>query len=359
MSKNGNKQIEWYRTDVGELSSDEFLILTQMMGEQYTYRFLKLREAIYKEGFFLLWNYKNARSYCIINQCQENDMVELIKNACVCGLLNQSMFEWYGVLTSLKIQINYFSVAMRRKGEVITYEYLVIPKSSHKRFLPDMITVVNLNDDVLDNKKLPNINRPKKKLNIISTPDLFSPATEVHEMIDISYSQDEKEELIREFTSNTPMKIPPQNPPEIKKEIPLAITVWADIVKYANRDPSTLSDDDKGQDFSIKHWQSYTKLINTINELYTSLHSNKSPINWKQWADYNKRIEKIPKNKWPSLDQLYGGLKNMAGAGIEEKAGMMVKLEKYVEWFIDPNHGKPEVKHPSPNVKMLSDARNK
>lgn len=176
-----DKGLEYFSVYISEFDSDSVVLLEEALGEEAFTRYLKLRAAILENSYFIKWDEISSRLYCKRRNYALNEINNLIKKCCSVGLFSSDMYEWYGILTSSIIQINYITVVYRRGFPKILHEYMVLSKEEledHKVKIKAM-NIFNLKEEKLDNGKLlPIITRPKKKVYILNDNNLFTPTEE-------------------------------------------------------------------------------------------------------------------------------------------------------------------------------------
>lgn len=170
-----NKGLLYYTMDVGELESDAVLLLEEAIGECAILRYLRLKDNIHAEGYFVKWDENCSRLFCRRKGYKLEEINELITKCCIFGLFSQEMYEWYGILTSLPIQLNYITVAYRRGRPRLIYDYILLPKEKWENDKMKKFLYFNHKDEKLDYAKLQPIARPKRKTNTIDTGNLFTP----------------------------------------------------------------------------------------------------------------------------------------------------------------------------------------
>jgi hypothetical protein len=310
-----DKGLNYYPVFVNDFESDKFQLLEEYMGELAVLKFIRLRSVIYSEGYFLRWDEDSCRLFCKRRSYNIETMNEVIKKCCIIGLVSLEMFEWYGILTSQEIQENYMFVANKRKSPKLIYEYLLLPKDIWEKHKVLSFTIINIKEETLDKAKLLPINRPKKKVYTINNNNLFSE-------IETSDRQQEFDEAIvnHPLLNNNSQKSPTTTTPW-EEIVILAATPYCDLsVKISDN-------------ISEAYFKSYSRIIERIDNNYSSLHKHNNPITWKEWKFFLKGCPYIE-------DQVHGGLEKMAASNVAENGTMMAALVRYIKWYIQENEPK-------------------
>ena len=153
--------IDYFSHDVDMMQDKKVKLLKAKHGLIGYAIYMRLLEELYKEGGYYL---KIDEDFNILFSDDNNipyDDYILILNDCIKnGLFNQEIYEKYSVLTSKRIQLNYFSATERRKEVTFINEYLLenpIEKYSEKV----NVNIIKLNVDILS--KNADICRQSKK----------------------------------------------------------------------------------------------------------------------------------------------------------------------------------------------------
>lgn len=141
MARPNKMGLDYFPFDVDFFNDEKIVAISGEFGIKGEIVVIKLLCAIYRNGYFILWNdllkFKLLRDLPGVS----SELLDSIMNRLVLwGFFDKDLFDSMGVLTSAGIQKRYFKISKRRKS-VDDFRYLLIKVSgceTRKFFLPTM-----------------------------------------------------------------------------------------------------------------------------------------------------------------------------------------------------------------------------
>lgn len=333
-----NKGLIYFTLDVGELNSDEILLLEEAIGECAIGRYLRLRDSIHAEGYFLKWNDITSRLFCKRKNYKLEDITELIRKCCLFGLFSLEMYEWYGILTSIPIQTNYVAVAYRRERPRIIYDYIVIPKEKWENDKMKKFTYYNRNDEKLDYAKLLPISRPKKKVNTIDTGNLFTPIEEL-EIINITPRDFSGaiDEYIEHVSKNGSVELEPQKNDYLFKPYTFNDAMKDAKIPYEDKEPGYK------ETFTKQQHNGYLDFLEDILHAFPQIMISENQVSPAQ-------LFSIMDDLKPKQPQIQQALFQICKLGhVKPNSNMAFVIRSYIEYAIEDDKKKNKLSNKNPN----------
>lgn len=141
MARPNKMGLDYFPFDVDFFNDEKIVAISGEFGIKGEIVVIKLLCAIYRNGYFILWNdllkFKLLRDLPGVS----SELLDSIMNRLVLwGFFDKDLFDSMGVLTSTGIQKRYFKISKRRKS-VDDFRYLLIKVSGCENkevFLPTM-----------------------------------------------------------------------------------------------------------------------------------------------------------------------------------------------------------------------------
>lgn len=151
MARKGKVGIDYFSHDVDMLQDKKIKIIKAKHGLIGYAVYLRLLEEIYREtGYYLHVDEDFNILFSDDNNIQL-DVHILILNDCIeKGLFNKRLYEEYSILTSDRIQMNYYSATERRKEVEFYKQYLLINASELYNTDRVNVNILDINADILE-----------------------------------------------------------------------------------------------------------------------------------------------------------------------------------------------------------------
>ena len=158
MARTNKIGIDYFPFDVDFFQDDKIQLIEAEFGVKGGYIAIRLLCKIYREGYFYPWGAdecllfaKNVGAEGVTKGCIDEVVRGLVKR----GFFDESVFDWFGVLTSAGIQRRYFEATKRYKIVEAIREYLLVDMSEF-----DNVNINSINADINANNA--DTNRQKK-----------------------------------------------------------------------------------------------------------------------------------------------------------------------------------------------------
>ncbi len=127
------KGINYFPFSIDFFENDRIALLEAEFGNDGTIVILKLFTKIYRNGYYLEWGADECLLFSRKNGMAEKTVQAIVGKAIDRGLFDRESFERFGILTSIEIQEQFFTVAAKRKNKLSNeMNYLLIGLSKYK-----------------------------------------------------------------------------------------------------------------------------------------------------------------------------------------------------------------------------------
>ena len=133
--------LDYFALDV--TMNDEVEIIEAEHGLEGFAILIKLFQKIYSEGYYYNWGDKEQILFSNRVSVDRNKVVRIVSDCLKWNIFNRELFEKYKVLTSRRIQNQYFSSTYKRSGIEVIEEYLLIDVSDRTNVTTSSISDVN------------------------------------------------------------------------------------------------------------------------------------------------------------------------------------------------------------------------
>ncbi len=168
MGRQVKKGIDYFSHDVNMLSDRKMKLLKAKHGLIGYAIYLRLLELLYEEnGYYLKIDEEFNILFIDENNLEENVYINVLNDCINYNLFEENMYKNYSILTSKRIQSNYFSATERRKSVEIIKEYALA------EIINVNINLINVdigtqskvkNSKVKNNKVINEEQKPEKKV---------------------------------------------------------------------------------------------------------------------------------------------------------------------------------------------------
>lgn len=141
MARPNKMGLDYFPFDIDFFEDEKIVAISGEFGIKGEIVAIKLLCAIYKNGYFILWN--DLMKFKLLKNLPgvSSELLDSIMNRLVLwGFFDKDLFDSMGVLTSAGIQKRYFKISKRRKS-VDDFRYLLVEISGCENkevFLPTM-----------------------------------------------------------------------------------------------------------------------------------------------------------------------------------------------------------------------------
>jgi hypothetical protein len=180
--------LDYFALDV--TMNDEVEIIEAEHGLEGFAILIKLFQKIYSEGYYYDWRDKEQILFSNRVSVDRNKVVRIVSDCLKWNIFNREMFEKYGILTSRRIQNQYFSSTYKRTGIDVVREYLLIDVSDRANVSISSITDINNEEStiVCDDKSTQSKVK-KSKVNKSKEKDIYIQFAENVKMTEIEYQK--------------------------------------------------------------------------------------------------------------------------------------------------------------------------
>jgi hypothetical protein len=119
--------LEYFALDVD--MDDEVELIEAEHGLEGFAILIKLFQKIYSEGYYYPWAEKEQLLFSKRVSVDRNKVTSIVNDCIKWGIFSEVLYEKYGILTSKRIQSQYFTAAYKRVGVEAIKEYLLIDVS--------------------------------------------------------------------------------------------------------------------------------------------------------------------------------------------------------------------------------------
>lgn len=127
------KGINYFPFSIDFFEDNRIALLEAEFGNDGTIVILKLFTKIYRNGYYLEWGTDECLLFSRKNGMAEKTVQAIVGKAIDRGLFDRESFERFGILTSVEIQEQFFTVAAKRKNKLSNeMNYLLIDLSKYK-----------------------------------------------------------------------------------------------------------------------------------------------------------------------------------------------------------------------------------
>ena len=149
MARKGKIGIDYFSHDVDILQDKKIKLIKAKHGLIGYAIYLRLLEEIYRDTGYYLQLDENFNILFSDDNKIDFDVYILILNDCInIGLFNSKLYEKYKVITSKRIQLNYFSGTERRKEVEFIKEYLLSDPTLNYNTERVNVSIITLNVDI-------------------------------------------------------------------------------------------------------------------------------------------------------------------------------------------------------------------
>lgn len=154
MARKAEVGIEYFPMNTDIIHNPKVKLVVAEFGSKTTWAvLLPLYCKIYREkGYWMDWFDEDSKLLFAQDECKlELSVLNEVVNGCIrrC-LFDKSVFEMFGVLTSDRIQENYFMATARRKSVEFIEEFIV--KNDNVNINRENVNIIGLNVDILKKK---------------------------------------------------------------------------------------------------------------------------------------------------------------------------------------------------------------
>lgn len=186
MARPQKKGLDYFSLDVQ--MNDEIEVLEAKYKLEGFAIIIKLFQKIYSKGYYLEWNEKEQLLFSNRVSADENFVASVVSDAVKWGIFNQEKLEKYGILTSRRIQEQYFAAVYKRAEVEAIKEYLLIDLSNKAN-----VKVVTLSGEVVSDVRNKNVSRVSDVRNDVTTHVSDVKSTQSKENNKDIYSQELEE----------------------------------------------------------------------------------------------------------------------------------------------------------------------
>ncbi|WP_409229066.1 DUF4373 domain-containing protein [Gudongella sp. SC589] len=140
MARPQKSGLDYFSLDV--VMSDEVEIIEAEYGLEGFAILIKLYQKIYSEGYYYQWGDKEQILFSNRVSVDRNLLITIVDNCVKWGLFDEKLYKTYNILTSRRIQNQYFTATYKRTGLEVIQEYLLIDISDR-----DNVTTTSVSDD--------------------------------------------------------------------------------------------------------------------------------------------------------------------------------------------------------------------
>lgn len=152
MARPQKSGLDYFSLDVK--MSDEVEIIEAAFGLQGFALLIKLYQKIYSEGYYLQWGDREQILFSNRVKVDGNLLTSVVDECIKWNLFDEKLYQKYQILTSRRIQAQYFSATYKRTGIEAIKEYLLIDVSDRNNVATIGVSDINnlSTNDVSPNK---------------------------------------------------------------------------------------------------------------------------------------------------------------------------------------------------------------
>ena len=152
MARPQKSGLDYFSLDV--VLSDEVEIIEAQFGLQGFALLVKLYQKIYSEGYYLQWDDREQILFSNRVNVDRNLLISVVDECVKWNLFDKKLYQKYHILTSRRIQAQYFSATYKRTGLEAIKEYLLIDISDRSNVATISVSDVNNStiNDISPNK---------------------------------------------------------------------------------------------------------------------------------------------------------------------------------------------------------------
>lgn len=139
MARPFKQGLEYFALDVN--MSDEVELIEAVHGLVGFAVLIKLFQKIYSEGYFIEWQEKDQILFSNRVSDDRNRVTSIVSDCIKWGIFNSDMYRQYGILTSRRIQEQYFMATYKRVKVTAIREYLIIDVDDR-----DHVSIIGVSD---------------------------------------------------------------------------------------------------------------------------------------------------------------------------------------------------------------------
>jgi len=139
MARPFKQGLEYFALDVN--MSDEVELIEAVHGLVGFAVLIKLFQKIYSEGYFIEWQEKDQILFSNRVSDDRNRVTSIVSDCIKWGIFNSDMYRQYGILTSRRIQEQYFTATYKRVKVTAIREYLIIDVDDR-----DHVSIIGVSD---------------------------------------------------------------------------------------------------------------------------------------------------------------------------------------------------------------------
>lgn len=313
MSQPVKKGLDFFPFDVDTWTDEKIRELEVKHGDSVIAFITKIFSRIYKDGYYFRLTEENILDFCsnwLRKTKREFDY--MLKDAIDIGLFDEEKFLTESILTSGRIQRTYLFGTRRRKDIALFKEYIIEGVSLEK----NLVTIFNTNGEYLytnipEKSKKTQLQLPKSKTKLPDTKHKLK----VKEAVKVSVVKP----IVNQMLENTPVVMPVE---EVKRVCDLDYDTQNDLFKELQ---------------SKETFEGYQRINREIDEKYDNLRAS---INQMSLSQYSSMISQKINGKIPTEEEIYGGLRSLAGTGVNLTNSIFFKLQDHIQYYRNSKNSK-------------------
>lgn len=168
MARQTKPGIDYFSHDVDMLQDKKIKIIKAKHGLMGYAIYIRLLEEVYREnGYYLQIDEDFNILFSDDNNIDYNVYILILNDCIEKGLFNKKMYDKHSILTSERIQSNYFSATERRKSVSFYKEYLIADPLQHYNIEKLNVYINSLNVNIGTQSKVKGKEKESKEDNII------------------------------------------------------------------------------------------------------------------------------------------------------------------------------------------------
>lgn len=140
MARPPKQGLEYFALDVA--MNDEVELIEAVHGLAGFAILIKLFQKIYSEGYFIDWHERDRILFSNRVSGDRNQVTSVVSDCIRWGIFDQESYDKHGILTSRRIQDQYFTATYKRVNVIAIKEYLLVDVSGK-----DHVVVTGVSDD--------------------------------------------------------------------------------------------------------------------------------------------------------------------------------------------------------------------
>lgn len=155
MARKGKIGIDYFSHDVDILQDKKIKLIKAKHGLIGYAIYLRLLEEIYRDtGYYLQLDENFNILFSDDNKIELNEYILILNNCINIDLFNKKIYGKYNIITSKRIQLNYFSGTERRKEVEFIKEYLIVDPMLNYNTDRVNVNIISLNADINTQSKV-------------------------------------------------------------------------------------------------------------------------------------------------------------------------------------------------------------